>query len=90
MSAVITHVRFRGVHAHEAIIALKWRLETGLVGDSDVATMIDWMDEGNAAVVADGRDKVPVAVVRASGVRPFLRSYAGEQWTDHLVTLPTF
>jgi hypothetical protein len=90
MPAEITHVRFHQVRSHEAIVACKFRVDTGHAGDCDTASMIEWLEAGNTAVVADGSDLVTVGVVRSPDTRPHLRTYRGQQWTDALVQLPTF
>jgi hypothetical protein len=90
MSARITHVRYHRTAAHEAIIAFRWRLENGLSGETDRFTMVEWIEQGNDAVVGDGREVIPVAVVRMPGLAPFIRAHAGGQWTDRLLALPTF
>lgn len=90
MPARITHVRFHRTAAHEAIVAFRWRLENGLSGETDRFTMVEWLEQGNDAVVADGRATEPVAVVRMPGLAPWIQTYAGGQWTDRLLALPTF
>lgn len=90
MPARITHVRYHRTAAHEAIVAFRWRLENGLSGETDRFTFVEWLEEGNDAVVGDGREMTPVAVVRMPGLAPFIRAHAGGQWTDRLLALPTF
>ena len=60
------------------------------VGETDRFTMVEWLEQGNDAVVADGREVAPVAVVRMPGLAPFIQAHAGGQWTDRLLALPTF
>ena len=90
MPARITHVRFHRTAEHEAIVAFRWRLENGLSGETDRFTMVEWLEQGNDAVVEVGREVTPVAVVRMPGLAPFIRAHAGGQWTDRLLALPTF
>ncbi|CAN5134677.1 hypothetical protein BH11ACT3_BH11ACT3_08170 [soil metagenome] len=90
MSAEITHVRFHQVRQHEAIVACKFRVDTGYVGDCDTESMIAWLEAGNEAVCAAGHDLMTIGVVRGPNLRTHLRAYTGQQWTDALVQLPTF
>lgn len=90
MPARITHVRFHRDAEHEAVTAVRWRLENGLSGETDRITMVEWLEQGNDAVVGDGREVAPVAVVRLPGLAPFIRTHSAGQWTDRLLTLPTF
>ncbi|HTE61852.1 MAG TPA: hypothetical protein VK631_15975 [Solirubrobacteraceae bacterium] len=90
MPARITHVRFHRTAAHDAIVAFRWRLENGLSGETDRITMVEWLEQGNDAIVGDGREFAPVAVVRMPGFAPFIQCHAGGQWTDRLLALPTF
>jgi hypothetical protein len=90
MPAEITHVRFHRVREHEAIVACKFRVDTGHVGDCDTESMIAWLEAGNIAVVAAGHDLMTVGVVRGPEIQPHLRAYTGQQWNDALVQLPTF
>ena len=71
MTAQITHVRFHGYRKNEDIAIYKWRLDTGEQGESDRASMIAWMEQGNDMVVAVDGAWQPVGVVRVEGQAPF-------------------
>jgi hypothetical protein len=53
-------------------------------------TMIEWLEQGGEAVIGEGREQIPVAVVRIPGLAPFLRAHVDGQWTDRLLALPRF
>ena len=90
MTAQITHVRFHGYRKNEDIAIYKWRLDTGEQGESDRASMIAWMDQGNDMVVAVAGAWQPVGIVRIAGAAPFLCAHLNGQWTDGLLQLPMF
>ena len=90
MTAQITHVRFHGYRKNEDIAIYKWRLDTGEQGESDRASMITWMDQGNDMVIQVAGAWQPVAIVRVEGAVPYLRAHLNGQWTDGLLELPMF
>jgi hypothetical protein len=90
MTAQITHVRFHGYRKHEDIAVYKWRLDTGESGESDRASMLAWLEQGNDAVVAADGAWAAVGVVRVAGQQPFLCTHVNGQWTDALLNLPMF
>ena len=92
MSIEITHVRFDGYQkTHEAIVRYKWRsLQDGSIGENDKPTLVTWVDKDGVAYVGSGAAQVRVGAVHPSNARPYLRTYADNQWTNNLVALPTF
>ncbi|HEV7741356.1 MAG TPA: DUF3892 domain-containing protein [Pseudolysinimonas sp.] len=90
MTAQITHVRFHGYRKNEDIAVYKWRLDTGEQGESDRASMIAWMQQGNDMIVAVAGAWQPVGVVQVEGQAPFLCAHSNGQWTDGLLQLPMF
>lgn len=90
MTAQITHVRFTGFHRNEDIAIYRWRLDSGEQGESDRASMIAWMEQGNDLVVEVDGARQPVAAVRIPGAVPFLCAHSNGQWTDGLLRLPMF
>jgi hypothetical protein len=90
MPTRITHVRFHRVIEHETAVSYRWRVDSGHTGECDRMSMIEWLEQGGEAVVGEGRESAPVAVVRVPGTAPFLRTHANGQWTDQLLALPRF
>jgi len=90
MTAQITHVRFHGYRKNEDIAIYKWRLDTGEQGESDRASMIAWMDQGNDMVISVDGVWQPVGVVRVEGAVPYLCAHLNGQWTEGLLQLPMF
>ena len=90
MTAQITHVRFHGYRRNEDIAIYKWQLDTGEQGESDRASMIAWMEQGNDMVVAVDGAWQPVGIARVEGQPPFLCAHLNGQWTDGLLRLPMF
>ncbi len=90
MATRITHVRFHRVVEHENAISFRWNVDNGLSGETDRLTMIEWLEQGGELVIGEGREQIPVAVVRLPGLAPFLRAHVDGQWTDRLLALPRF
>jgi len=90
MPTRITHVRFHRAVEHEYALSYRWIADSGHSGERDRPTMVEWLEQGGDAVIGEGRDQVPVAVVRIPGQAPFLRAHEGGRWTDRLLTLPRF
>ncbi|MCB2412293.1 DUF3892 domain-containing protein [Demequina sp. TTPB684] len=93
MSIEITHVRFGSTAAsHETITAYKWRNDqTGHVGSSDKPAMVAWVDiESNVAHVGQGDKYVAVGAVHPTSGEAHLRTHADGQWTNNLLSLPTY
>ena len=66
----ITHVRFDGEGTGpEHITMLRWRQA---MGDTNVADMIRWIENGGVAKVTAGSSEEELKVVRAPGKRPYL------------------
>ena len=87
----ITHIKFSGsVAEHQSITDYKWRSSTG-TGESTKATMVAWVDDKtNTAHVGQGRFQVNVGAVHPSTGAAYLRTYADGQWSNNLLSLPTF
>lgn len=84
----ITHVRFGGGGSQpEDIIMLRWR---EAMGDTNVADMIEWIESGGIAKVADGSTEQQLTVVREDGRAPYLATIAGGSLTNKIVELPRF
>lgn len=90
MPTRITHVRFHRVVEHETAVSFRWHVDSGHSGETDRMTMIEWLEQGGEAVIGEGREQVPIAVVRIPGLAPFLRAHADGQWCDRLLALPRF
>ncbi len=54
--------------------------------------IVAWLssDVENRAIVLDGSQEVEVAVVRDAAASEFIRTRAGDLWTDSLLALPRF
>jgi hypothetical protein len=77
----ITHVRFDGEgDSPEHIIMLRWRQA---MGDTNVADMIAWIEDGGVAKISAGTGEVELKVVRAPGKRPYL-------FAENISELPRF
>jgi hypothetical protein len=93
MSIRITHIRMSATGStHEHITDFKWKgYESGEVGQSSKAALVDWIDEKNGkAYVESSSTKVSVGVVKPQGRQPYLRTYANGEWNDNLLSLPRF
>lgn len=91
MRIEITHIHFPGYErTHSAIASYKWRVtSTGETGTSDKATMVDWLNKkDNSAYVGSSGREVEVGVWE--GTPPYLRTYADGEWSNNLLSLPTF
>lgn len=92
MSIEITHVRFSGLQkTHEAITEYKWcNRESAETGSNDKPTLVAWVDGNGVAYVGTGANEVKVGVVHPSSSPEYLRTYADKQWSNNLLSLPTF
>lgn len=88
MTTYITHIRLSpptsNDHAH--ITEVKW-LQGAEAGSTTRQGMVDFINQGNAVYV-QGNPDARVGVVNASP--PYLRTYADDQWTNNLLSLPRF
>lgn len=85
----VTAVRFSGGETEDRITSVRWlNAADGVVGTSNVAAMVEWLDKGNALYVGSHDGRVRVGVVRPTGRAPYLRAYANKQWVDNLRELP--
>jgi hypothetical protein len=84
----ITHVRFDGEGTGaEHIVMLRWRQA---IGDTNVADMIRWIDNGGIAKVSDGTREEEIRVVRPEGQKPYLQTVAAGRPTSTILELPRF
>lgn len=91
MAVQITRVQFGSmVPREDEIVSFEWRSDEGKVGYSSSQSMVEFLEAGNRAYVADGEARVEVGVVKPSGGEPYLRTYADGDWTNNLLSLPTF
>ncbi|MBX3195987.1 MAG: DUF3892 domain-containing protein [Microbacteriaceae bacterium] len=90
MTAQLTHVRFHGYHRNEDVAIYRWQLDSGERGESDRASLIAWMEQGNEIVVPVDGAWHQVGVVRMAGAEPYLCTHHDGQWTDGLLRLPMF
>ncbi len=74
------------------ITRVAWRNDTtGATGTATLATVVTFISKNEMTVyVGAGRARDRVVVVRPRRGKPFVRTRAGSQWTDALLTLPTF
>ncbi|GAA2568906.1 DUF3892 domain-containing protein [Microbacterium binotii] len=92
MSIEITHVRYGSTKKTEdEIVRYKWRgIESNDAGESDKPTLVAWVDDNGKAYVGSGSSRVSVGVVKPQYGQPYLRTYADGEWTNNLLSLPTF
>lgn len=84
----ITHVRFAGGGSGpEDIVMLRWR---AAMGDTNIADMIDWIENGGIAKVHDGCCEHDLTVIREAGRAPYLTTITGGQPSNKIVELPRF
>ena len=91
MSVFITAVHMEPSNGtrHEHIDSVRWQnpqtLETGQTSRSG---MVDWINRGGQALVADGQGSVRVIVIQTNP--PHIRTVADGRPTDNLLSLPRF
>lgn len=93
VSIEITHVRFGStVKTHETIVRYKWRNEqNNNVDDIDKPSLVSWIDnEKGVAVVGKGVSRVGVHTVHPQGRPAYVQTIADGQWSNNLLSLPTF
>ncbi|WP_020074917.1 DUF3892 domain-containing protein [Cryocola sp. 340MFSha3.1] len=95
MAIEITRVHFEGFSkTHESITRYEYTdLSTGYTGRTvDKPTLVSWIDnKQETAFVGSGYNRVNVGTVHPNdGRRPFVRTYADGNWTNNLLSLPTF
>lgn len=92
MSIDITHVRFSGLQkTHETIIYYEWRSrEESGVGTIDKPALVAWIDNKGIAYVGSGAQQVRVGSVHPNSSPAYVRTYADKQWSNNLLSLPTF
>jgi hypothetical protein len=92
MSIEITHVRFSGFQkTHEAITHYKWSSREGSGGESiDKPALVAWIDNKGIAYVGSGAQQVRVGSVHPNSSPAYVRTYADKQWSNNLLSLPTF
>lgn len=86
--------KMAGGARHEHIQSVMWReVRTTVSTVTTVADMVEWLDESgrNRAIVGSyPADFVEVGTIHPDRGRPYLRTYANGDWTDNLLSLPTF
>jgi hypothetical protein len=92
MSIRITHVRFAGdVRDHEHITHVTWTSSNTASQANSRAEIVSWIDDQKGvAYVGTGAQQVQVDTVHPAGRDPYLRTRADGQWTNNLLSLPTF
>ena len=93
MAVRITHVRVEGFpEDHQHITSYKWVNEADNgSGTSTKPAMVEFLDvKKGRAYVGSGSSRVDVGVVRPQSAAPYLRTYADQQWTNNLLSLPRF
>lgn len=92
MSIRITHVRFTGgVRDHEHISHVAWTSNDTQSQTNSRAEIVSWIDnEKGVAYVGTGAQQVRVDTVHPAGRDAYLRTRADGQWTNNLLSLPTF
>jgi len=90
MSVTITHVRMSADGTgHEHITDLAWVCnQDGSAEFGTRAAFIAWISKKGDAYVETPTGKVRVGIFEPVGMPPYLRTYANEQWTDALLSLP--
>ncbi|NHA00633.1 DUF3892 domain-containing protein [Nocardioides sp. W3-2-3] len=91
MSLFITAVHMEPTYGsgHEHIALVRW-VDTA-ADATDTSTrqqMVDFLNRGGQAWVADAQGSVQVGVVNANP--PYLRTFADGRYTDNLLSLPRF
>jgi WxL interacting protein linking bacterial and host surfaces/uncharacterized protein DUF3892 len=86
----ITAVHMPAGPAHEHIASVQWQDSTTLeVGHSTREAVVAWINAGGDLRVRDGAgNDARVGVFNDDP--PYLRSYAGDAWTDSLLALPRY
>jgi hypothetical protein len=76
---------------HEHIESVRCINEPGGATTIDtVAAMVQFIDGAGYAYTLSGSAHARVGVVRPTGGRPYIRTYADGTWTDNLLSLPRF
>jgi hypothetical protein len=89
MTVYITARHMVGGSKHEHIASVKWENRaTGETGESTRETMVEWIEGGGDARVANGGSYVPVKVVDAKP--KYIQTWADGIWTDNLLALPEY
>lgn len=86
---VAVHMEPSDSNRHEHIASVRW-MKSGSTETttSTRAQMVEWIQGGGDAWVADGQGAVQVGVVDATP--PYLRTFADDRPTDNLLSLPRF
>ncbi len=86
----ITAIHLSGGTRNEHITEVRWSNPgSGETGTSSRETMVDWIrNKGGDARVKGTYGDVKVGVVDANP--PYLRTYANNNYTDNLLSLPSY
>ena len=92
MSIEIYEVHYEGTSkTHDAIEKYKWRDSTKSGQITGKPEMVKYIDGGGSAVVGQGASQVPVHTVHPTdGRKPFCQTKSDGQWSNNLLSLPTF
>ena len=89
MSVYITQVHMEPANGarHEHIASVRW-VDADTTNTATRQQMVDFINRGGQAWVADGRGSVRVMVIQTSP--PHIRTVADGRPTDNLLSLPRF
>jgi hypothetical protein len=89
MAVYITERHMVSGTGHEHIAGVKWEnRDTKKTGQSSREAMVEFIEGGRDARVADGSSYVQVGVVDATP--KYIRTHADGKWTDNLLALPEY
>lgn len=78
-----------GGSGHEHIASVRWRNpESGATGEATRAGMVEFIDVKKGDARVEGSPDARVGVVNADP--KYIRTYADGEWTNNLLSLPTF
>jgi Protein of unknown function (DUF3892) len=84
-----------GGERHEHIAEVKYVNENGETKRASREAMVEWLDKSktNKAIVRSSHDRndfVYVGTVHPHSSSAYIRTYADGEWTDNLLSLPTY
>lgn len=85
----ITAIHLEGGSAHQHIASVRWiNSVDGVSKTSSRTDMVTFIEAKNAVKV--GGENGPVSVGVVNGTSKYLRTYADDEWTNNLLSLPRF
>jgi len=92
MSVKITQIHLSADGTdHEHITDLTWVCnQDGSTESGSRAALVAWIGNKGDAFVETPNGRVRVGIVEPVGLQPYLRTFANDEWTDALLTLPRF